>query len=878
MNKYLFFSLIFFWNFCSGLSAQQPISIDYGLPKEYLIRDVRVKSNSDQTLDKAVVYLSGLEPGQRIQIPGDPISMAIKRLWKEKTFSDVKMYVELVGTATVDIIIEVKELPRVLKPVFTGVKKGEREDMAGIVKWYRGEVLTEHLLKLLEYRIKDYYIEKGYLDTRVAFTQKPDTTAGPNFAVLHIDVDRQEKIKIGYIHIAGNKVMPTSKIRRKMKDAIVEKSRMNLAQDFLLFLQGQPTPRYIDSMLTNHGIIKQTVEYMRNANRINLFKSSKYVESEWETATRDIIREYNTLGFRDARFVRDTVYMKDGELFADLTIYEGNRYYHRNITWVGNKKYTTGRLDSLLNIRKGTIYNQEALERKLMFNPAGGDISSMYQDEGYLFFQINPVEVMVDGDSIDLEIRMFEGTQARVGRILVTGNAKTNDRVILREIRCRPGDLYSRANIIRSQQALSQLGILNPQTIDIRPKPNPIDGTVDIEFYVEEAPSDQIELSGGWGANQVIGTLGLTLNNFSARNLFRPKTWAPLPAGDGQRLSIRGQSNGPNFQAYNFSFNEPWLGGKKPISFGVFVNHSRFRFGGIDTNASQLGNTSVGLTLGRQLRWPDDYFSVQFGIRYHRYDARNYNLFANSGTRFTGQSNNIGISASISRNSTDHFIFPRSGSMITASVEFTPPYTAISGADLSNASLQERYEWLEYHKWKFKASWFNDITKSKNNPLVLMVRTEFGFLGQYNDQIGITPFERFFLGGDGLTGFNIDGREIIAMRGYPNLSLTPGYNGTSTAAVGGVIYNKHTMELRFLVSPNPQATIWVHGFLEAGNAWDKFENYTPFQLKRSAGLGVRFFLPMFGLLGVDYGWGFDGLPPNNRAPGGQFHFMIGQQF
>lgn len=871
--------IVFLWCFTVGLiQAQQPLSVDYDIPREYLIRDVRVESNSTETLDKAVVYLSGLESGQRISIPGDAIAQAIKRLWREKTFSDVKIYAEQVGVATVDIIIQVKELPRLLKPVFTGVKKSERDDMAGLVKWYRGEVLTEHLVKLLEYRIKDYYIEKGYLDTQVGFRTEMDTTAGPNFAVLHIDVDRRHKVKVAYLNVSGNKVIPTSKIRRKMKDAIVEKSRINLAKDFIQFLNGNPSPRYVDSMLTHHGYLKQTLEYMRNANRINIFKSSKYTESEWDAATRSIIGEYNRLGFRDARFLKDTVYMKDGELYADMEIFEGNRYYHRHITWVGNKKYTTGRLDSMLNIRRGDIYNQELLERKLYFNPAGGDISSMYQDEGYLFFQLNPVEVKVEGDSIDLEIRMFEGNQARVGRILVTGNSKTNDRVILREIRCRPGDLYSRANIIRSQQALSQLGILNPQTIDIRPKPNPIDGTVDIEFYVEEAPSDQIELSGGWGANQVIGTLGLTLNNFSIRNMFRPKTWAPLPAGDGQRLSIRGQSNGPTYQAYNFSFNEPWLGGKKPISFGVFVNHSRFRFGGLDTNASILGNTTVGLSLGKQLRWPDDYFSVQFGVSYHRYDAQRYNLFAGSGNQFTGKSNNVSFTIGLSRNSTDHFIFPRSGSMINATLELTPPYSLLSGADFSNVTLQERYSWLEYHKWKFKASWFNDITKSKNNPLVLMVRTEFGFLGQYNPAIGITPFERFFLGGDGLTGFNIDGREIIAMRGYPNLSLTPGYNGTSTAAVGGVIYNKHTMELRFLISPNPQATIWVHGFLEAGNSWDKFENYTPFQLKRSAGMGVRFFLPMFGLLGIDYGWGFDGLPPDNRPPGGQFHFMIGQQF
>jgi outer membrane protein insertion porin family len=865
--------------FTSKVGAQtgSPLSVDYLLPKEYSIRTIRVESNTEITQKQAVILLSGLRPGDKVKIPGDDIAGAIRRLWKDKVFADVKISAEKVSSNLIDIILYVEEKPRLLKPVFTGVRKGDRDDIAGLVKWYRGEVVSDYLLKLMDYRIRDFYAEKGFLAPTISFTTTTDSTLPPNMVILNVDIDQGQRIKVAFLDIYGNSVLSTSKIRRKMRDALIEKSRIALAEDFFEFIKGEPKPSYIDSLLLHDGFLRTTAEYARNSFRVNLFTRTKYVESEWETCLKSIVQEYQSLGYRDARFIRDTVYKANGELFAELEIYEGRRYYHRNISWIGNKKYSSTRLDSLLGIRKGDVYSVENIEKRLMFNPTGLDISSLYQDEGYLFFQVEPVEIRVEGDSIDLEIRMFEGTQARIGRIIVTGNTKTSDKVILREIRCRPGDLYSRANIMRSQQALSQLGILDPQSLDIRPKPNPADGTVDIEFLVAEAPSDQIELSGGWGAGVVIGTLGLTLRNFSLRNVLKPKTWNPLPSGDGQQLSIRGQSNGPMFQAYTFSFMEPWLGGKKPISFSLSTNFSSFQFG-LQDSASRLGNFSVGLTIGKQLRWPDDYFSVALGVRFHRYDAQRYNLFASSGTQFTGQSNNIAVSFTINRNSTDDFIFPRSGSIINASVEFTPPYSAISGQDFSGASLQERYSWLEYHKWKFRSSWFTPITKSKNNPLILMLRTEFGFIGEYNSQIGITPFERFFLGGDGLAGFNIDGREIIALRGYPNNSLTPGFNGTAISSVGGVIYNKHTMELRFLLSPSPQAKIWVHSFLEAGNSWDSFRNYTPFQIKRSVGVGLRFFLPMFGLLGVDYGWGLDPLPPTNTPSGGQFHFMIGQQF
>lgn len=856
--------------------------VSYASSQEVIIRSLAVESNSDKVDKQFVKILSGLQENQAIKIPGDDIAKAIKRLWDEKVFSNIKIYYTRLENDSADMVIYVEERPRLGGFWIRGVKRSEADDIKEMVKLFRGEVVTEYLLKSTEYRIKDFYAEKGFLDAAVTFDTMVDTTYSSNAVRLRINIDKKQKVRVGRITVEGNDHMKLSRIRRKMKDALYEKSRIDVGRDLLDLLSGKKKFRTVDSTTLADGFYEAAVEYFRNSCRINIFKASKYNKGEVDLAKDNVISLYNSKGYRDAHFTKDSIYMKDGDIYADFRIEEGRQYYYRNINWVGNKRYRTGQLDTILGIKKGDVYNLERLQQSLSFNPSGMDITSLYQDIGYLFFNIEPVEVRVAGDSIDLEIRIFEGKQARVNKIYIEGNTKTNDNVILRELRIQPGDLFSRSAIIRSQTALSQLGIFDAQNMDVRPIPNPADGTVDLVFVVAEAPSDQIELSGGWGAGQIVGTLGLTFNNFSVRNMFKKGTWTPLPSGDGQRLSIRAQSNGPNFQSYNFSFTEPWLGGRKPISFSIFFNHSVIKYGTTST-ATQLINTTVGLSLGKQLKWPDDYFSMLFSLTYQRYDAANYRLFSGTTSTFTGVSNNISFTAQLQRNSTDDFIFPTSGSHIMASVELTPPYASLFGWDMNGASLDRKYEFLEYHKWKFQAKWFLPLTKRKgNNPprFVMMARAEFGYLGYYNSSIGLTPFERFFVGGDGLTGFNIDGREIISLRGYQNFALTPGYNGNSGNAVGGAIYNKYTVEFRYLISPNPQAKIFALAFLEAGNAWEGPENFHPFQLNRSVGAGVRIFLPMFGLLGVDYGWGFDpvrGVSEDDRQKG-VFHFMIGQQF
>jgi outer membrane protein insertion porin family len=512
------------------------------------------------------------------------------------------------------------------------------------------------------------------------------------------------------------------------------------------------------------------------------------------------------------------------------------------------------------------VYDQGKLEANLMMNPNGRDVSSLYLDDGYLFFNVEPVEIRVENDSIDLEMRIREGKQATINRVTVVGNTKTSDHVILRELRTKPGQLFSRSDIIRSQRELSQLGYFNPETMGVNPKPNPSDGTVDIEYTVEERPSDQVELSGGWGNGQIVGTIGVSFNNFSGRNMFKKGAWKPLPSGDGQKLSVRAQSNGLYFQSYNASFTEPWFGGKKPNSLSFSVYHS------VQSNGQPVGSegrssimiTGATIGLGRRLKFPDDYFILQNEINYQNYQLTNYTL---TGSFNNGSSNTFSIGTTLSRNSIGDPIFPTYGSIISLSCELTPPFSLFrSGIDFKNAEPAVKYQWIEYHKWKLDMKWFVSLAKN----LVIMTKGQYGFLGLYNRDIGISPFERFFLGGDGLSGFGLDGREIIALRGYDNNSLS--------ATGGSTIFSKYTMELRYRISANPQATIFVLGFAEAGNAWNKFREFQPFVLKKSAGVGVRLFLPMFGLLGLDYGWRFDDVAGRPDMAPSQFHFSIGQQF
>lgn len=598
-----------------------------------------------------------------------------------------------------------------------------------------------------------------------------------------------------------------------------------------------------------------------------IFKSSKYKEADYKDDLDKVIDKYNESGYRDAKIIKDSMVVLNDKLIDILIkVYEGKQYFFRNITWSGNTKYSSKMLTQLLGIKKGDVYNKKLLNDNLFMNERG--IFSLYQDNGYLFSSINPIETSINGDSIDLEIQIYEGKIARINRVTVIGNTKTNDHVILREIRTKPGELYNRSKIIRTQRELATLGYFDPEKLNVNPTPHPEDGTVDLQYVVAEKPSDQIELSGGWGAQMIVGTLGLSFNNFSLGNIFHKDAWSPLPTGDGQRLTLRAQSNGLYYQGYNFSFVEPWLGGKKPNSLTVSFYHTIYSNGlnKSSDNRQTMKISGAALGFGRRLKWPDDYFSLYHELNFQVYTLDNYSyqqLFSYN----NGQSNNFSFLTAFSRNSADQPIFPRRGSNFTVSLQLTPPYSLLKkNVDYSQMTEQEKYKWIEYHKWKFKGAWFTSLARK----LVFESKGEFGFKGLYNRNIGPAPFEGFNVGGDGLMTYNLYGMETIALRGYENGSLTP--------SNGGNIYDKFTFELRYLISPNPQATLYALTFFESGNAWHDFETYNPFDVYRSAGVGIRIFLPMFGKLGVDWGYGFDDVPNRPGANKGQFHFIIGQNF
>jgi outer membrane protein insertion porin family len=604
----------------------------------------------------------------------------------------------------------------------------------------------------------------------------------------------------------------------------------------------------------------------KSKNFWRIFKISKFIDQNYEDDMKNIISTYNEVGYRDARITHDTTYMNsDNTMTIEITINEGETYKFGNIVFIGNTVYSSEELSQQLGIENGDIFDQSVLDSRLFGSQEGTDISSLYLDDGYLFFNATPIEVSATERKIDLEVRVYEGKQARINKVMVRGNTKTNDHVIMRELRTRPGDLFKRSDIMRSQRELSQMQYFNPEKFDVKVDPDQVRNEVDITYVVEEKSSDQIQLQGGWGAGRVVGQVGLTFNNFSTRNLFKKDRWLPLPSGDGQRLTISASSTGTNYQNYNISFTEPWLGGKKPRSFQTSLFKSISTYGEGE-NRSATNITGIVVGIGTRLQFPDDYFTLYNGINMQQYELINSQSFF---TFTDGFSNNISYNIKLGRNSLDQLIFPRRGSNISLSLKVTPPYSMFDGVDdYSTITDQEKYAWIEYYKWKFKSSWFSAFT----DKLVLNTRVEMGILGAYNKSLGIAPFERFYLGGDGMSGmgYSFDGRELIALRGYGNNTLSP--------ITGGTIYNKYTTELRYAISLNPGSTVYALGFLEAGNAWDKFDNLNPFGVKRSAGFGVRIMLPMIGLMGLDYGWGLDEIPGRPDANGGQFHFSIGQQF
>lgn len=862
--------------------AQVPLgenTVSYKSPSEYEIGDITVSSNTGKVDKNYVIFISGLVRGERVEIPGPSFTNAIKKLWAEKVFSDVKITITKIVEDKAFLDIYVEERPRLSKFAFRGINKTEQDNIRDIIKLFRGEVVTPNLLMSTKAKIKDYYDDKGFLLADIQTVEILDSAAGTPTVTLEIKIDKGEKVRIGEIVINGNNNLDDYQVKKAMKNT-KRKSNFLIHKDLWnLISRPKATIASIKREDQKYDFYPLLIKYVRTKANLNIFKSSKFVEPDYETDKDAVISAYNKEGFRDARILNDSIGYAKNDMIIYLDIEEGNRFYVRNVNWVGNSKYKTEDLNKILDISKGDVYNREKIDQALNYNPSGMDISTLYQDNGYLFFNITPAETAVEGDSVDLEFRIYEGKQAIINRVTVTGNTKTSDHVIIREIRSKPGQLFSRSDVIRTQQELGQLGYFNPQAMNVVPKPNPTDGTVDLEFVVEEQPNDQVELSGGYGNRTIVGTLGVTFNNFSTRNIFNKKAWKPLPSGDGQRLSVRAQSNGQFFQSYNFSFTEPWLGGKKPIAFSISAFHSQNNLGVTTANNGRIQSSSVMTSIGKRLKWPDDFFNIYTFVRWERYNLRNYAI---SKDYNNGTSHKIAFSIALSRNSTDEFIFPTRGSNISVSAEFTPPFSYLIDKDYQNLSVAEQNRLLEYHKWKFNAQFFTGIGGQKlSKKLVLHNRFEFGALGGYNPNIPVTPFERFQVGGDGLSALGFQnqflGREVIALRGYQNGALTPGFPGDP---FGGTVYTKMTTEIRYLISGNPSAKIFALAFLEAGNAWESFKEFSSFRVNRSAGVGVRIFLPMFGLLGVDYGWGFDpvrGTPEDQRKKG-NFHFMIGQQF
>lgn len=834
--KRVLLSIIFLTTIATIGFAQKP-TVDYTTDNEFEIGGIVVAGN-ENTDENAIIAISGLTVGKTIKIPGPDVSKAIKSLWRLRLFTDVKVVISKRIEDVVFLEIRVKERAKLSRYSYKTIKKSYHDDLNTEVDRYllKGAIVTESIKLNAVNAINNFFISKGYLDVSTTVEEVPDSLF-QNSIRLIFDVHRGERVKIADIIFEGNDNVIDRKLRKQMENTSWKKK---------------------------------------------IFSSSKLVEADYETDKKTIIGYYNTLGYRDAKIVSDTVYRdEEGEdMILKITIDEGGQYVFRNITWKGNSIYSDETLTQLLAISKGDVYNQGLLDQRLQFSEDSRDVTSQYMDNGYLFFQVVPTEVSITNDSVDLEIRIYEGPQATINNVTITGNDRTHEEVIRRELRTKPGQKFSRSDIIRSQRQITNLGYFDPEQLGINTPVNPQNGTVDIEYSVVEKSSDQLELSAGWGGlgRGVIGTLGVTFNNFSLRNLGKKETWSPLPQGDGQRLSLRGQTNGQFYQAYNFSFTEPWLGGKKPNSFTLAAYHTRFYNGDVLVDGAfeprSLAITGGSIGIGTRLKWPDDYFVSNTSITYQNIDVQNRNDFSADGVPVTkGSFNNLAINQTFSRNSIDNPIFPRSGARFTLGIQSSIPYSWFrdKNTDYASMPVDEKFKWLEYHKWKVTAEWFSPVY----DKLVFRAAAKIGILGTWNKDIGTIPFERFELGGDGISNFaGIQGKDIIALRGYDVLDLRANVENNQG---GAAAYNKFTLELRYPISLNPMSTVYVLGFFEGGNSWNDLRKYNPLDLNRAAGLGLRVFLPMFGTLGFDYGIGFDkNLGPDaGLTEYGKFNIILG---
>ncbi len=825
-----------------GIGSNPSYDIDYLTPKQYEIGGIEFE-NAENFDSRMILLIAGLQVGDKISIPGDKISTAIDNLWKQGMFEDVRITVTRLQGNVAFLKIILKERPKLNVFSFSGINKGDDKKLREEIRITSGDVVTENMLQTSANIIRSFYIERGFTNCEVTPRMDilPDSNDKGYRANVAFVVKRGKRVKIENLVIEGNKEIPTNKLLRKMKNT--------------------------------HDVHYSKKMYFWTK---QFWTKSKFYESSFNEDLNSIITYYNEEGYRDARITFDTVIhipadkldisskkkSKEDRLQVVVRIHEGEKFYFRNIHFTGNTVYTEEQLANNLRIEKGMPYNQTQLEQNLRYNPAGTDITSMYMDNGYLFFNCTPVETAVENDSIDIEVRIVEGKQARIRNVSVEGNTITNDKVIYRELHTRPGDLFSREDLLRSQRELITLGYFKQETLVPEPKPNAADGTVDIVYHVEENHTSQVNLSGGYGGGIFIIQAGLQLNNFSAKRMFERGAWKPFPGGDGQKLGFNISSNFASYGGGSITFTEPWLGGKRPQSFSaaLYMNmqSNGYYYEKSDPLYSSLQTMGAQVSLTRRLKWPDDYFILSQSLNY-----KNYNVDDSVG-RFNlavaeGSANDISYSLSLTRNSYDSPIFTRSGSEISLSATTTLPYSLFNGKDYTTMNDQDKYHWIEYYKINLKGSWMFNLI----GDVVLNAKFRMGFMGYFNKDIGLSPFGRYYVGGDGLTSYYYDGREVIPLRGYDNNAISP--------ATGAGVFDRFTLELRQPIIESAMSTIWVLGFLEGGNAWNEIKEFQPFDMYNSAGLGIRVYMPaMLGLIGVDWGYGFDG-----ANGGSHFHFTIG---